>query len=114
MKKGQDFDMLGRIAEDMAFYSRKYVRPAYYDTLLENYLASAPIFIEMLNYVVGVYSIDMASVLAEDIPLLSGASGVIRSAVNSNSSISNTLKRHTTSYQTKLNEVWNKVNALPS
>lgn len=114
MKNGQDFDMLGRITEDMAFYSRKHVRPAYYERLLENYLAYAPIFVEMLNYCIGSYSIDMASVLAEDISLLSGAGGVIRSAVNANSNISNILKRHTASYQTKLDEIWTKVSKLPS
>ncbi len=84
--QGSDLDTLGRIIEDYTFYSMKTVRPAYYETLVEGMMAGSETFIEMLDYIVGIYCIDRASLFAtEGVSLLSGKSGDIRKALENGS-----------------------------
>lgn len=83
MNGEKDLDMLGRILEDFAFYSLKYVRPSYYNVLLEGILANSTVFVEMLDYIVGIYSIDRTSLFAnEGLTLLNGSTGDLRKLVN--------------------------------
>lgn len=83
MRGTDHLEMLGRVLEDFTYYSRQYVRPAYYDTLLEGIMSKSPVFVEMLDYIIGSYSIDLASLFVnEKITLLAGSTGDIRTMVN--------------------------------
>ncbi len=110
--KGQDLDMLGRIIEDFTFYSMKTVRPAYYETLLEGMMAGSETFIEMLDYIVGVYCIDRASLFArEGVDLYDGSAGAIRYAVNSNAGYSS-LTNKMTKWQGQVDKIVADINAM--
>lgn len=115
MNCGKDLEMLGRVLEDFTFYSSKTVRPNYYDTLLDGIMASSETFIEMLDYIVGVYSIDLMSVLANEISWLNGANGTLRQSVNKfgNTSVSSTIKRQQSNWQKTVDGIVDKVKALP-
>lgn len=53
-------DMLGRIIEDMAYFSSETVRPAYYDMMLAGKLARAEEDVEMLGIITNSISYDLA------------------------------------------------------
>ena len=112
---GKDLDMLGRIIEDFTFYSMKTVRPSYYDTLVEGMMAGTETFIEMLDYIVGVYSIDRASLFAyEGVTLLAGRSGDIRTAINNgNNKNYTTALKQMSAWQTTVNGIVEQVKAMP-
>lgn len=52
--------MLGRIIEDMAYFSSETVRPAYYDMMLAGKLARAEEDVEMLGIITNSISYDLA------------------------------------------------------
>ena len=112
---GKDLDMLGRIIEDFTFYSMKTVRPSYYDTLVEGMMAGTETFIEMLDYIVGVYSIDRASLFAvEGVTLLAGRNGDIRTAINNGTAKNYTSSlKQMTSWQKIVDGIVDEVKARP-
>ncbi len=114
MNGGEDMEMLGRVLEDFTFYSQSTVRKGYYDTLLDGMMASSATFVEMLDYFVGVYSIDLMSIFANEIPLLNGAGGTLRGLVNKlgNTSITSMLKRNTPAWQAEVDKIVEAVKKL--
>ena len=77
-------------------------------------MASSTTFVEMLDYIVGVYSIDLMSVLANEISWLNGANGTLRQAVNKfgNTSVSSVIKRQQSSWQKSVDSIVEQVKKL--
>ncbi|MBO7310052.1 MAG: hypothetical protein J6U86_01520 [Clostridia bacterium] len=113
MMRGSDLDTLGYIIEDFTFYSMKTVRPGYYDTLVEGMIATNETFIEMLDYIVGIYSIDRASLFATDgVTLLAGKSGDIRAALQNERKPGYTSAiKQMSQWQTRVDDAVEKVNS---
>ena len=59
----QDLDEAGMILEDMAFYSSQYIRPAYYDVMLESKYARDDESSQMLDIILSNFTIDLALVM---------------------------------------------------
>ncbi|MBQ8817380.1 MAG: hypothetical protein IJZ83_02290 [Clostridia bacterium] len=114
MNCGKDLEMLGRVLEDFTFYSKDTVRTNYYDTLLDGIMASSETFVEMLDYIVGIYSIDLMSVLANQISWLSGSTGLLRQTVNQfgNTGVSSLIKRNGTKWQGIVDDIVEQVKKL--
>ncbi len=56
----------GKILEDMAFYSNKYVRPAFYDIMLKSKFARDNDSARMLDIILSNFTIDLALVMANN------------------------------------------------
>ncbi len=58
-----NLDRTGKILEDMAFYSSKYVRPAFYDIMLKSKFARDDDSARMLDIILSNFTIDLALVM---------------------------------------------------
>lgn len=56
----EDLDFVGRVMEDMGYYSYQYVRPAYFEVTLMSRDVRDPESVEMLEYVLKNLSVDFA------------------------------------------------------
>lgn len=54
-----DLDMVGRILEDMSYFSYKYTRPAFYDMILHGRLARDEDTVEMLDIITNNFTYDL-------------------------------------------------------